>query len=139
LAVERFAVDFFAPDRFAVERLAVDFFAVDFLAPDRFAAVFFVPDFFAPAFFAEDFREDERDEPEREDELRELERDDDRVAAGTARAISAESSLVASPISEPPHASSAASVISGESLHEPAVDVSSDISPVPLQSSWVIN
>jgi hypothetical protein len=143
-AADRFAVDRLAPPRFAVERFAVerfadDRFAVDFFAPDLFALDFFDPDFFAPAFFAEAFREDERDEPEREDELRELERDEDRVAAGIARATSVPSSLVASPISEPPHASSAASAISGDSLHEPAVDVSSDVSPVPLQSSWVIN
>jgi hypothetical protein len=116
------------------ERFAVDFFALDLLALD-----FFDPAFFAPAFFADDLREDERDEAEREDELRELERDEDRVAAGTARATSVLSSLVASPISGPPHISSAVSVVSGDSLHEPAVDVSSDVSPVPLQSSSVIN
>jgi len=81
-----------------------------------------------------------RVDPERELELREElrvpERDEERVVAGTARATSAASSAVVSPIAESPHISSAVSPL--ESLIEPAVDVSF-VSPVPLQSSWVIN
>jgi hypothetical protein len=62
---------------------------------------------------------------------REPERDEDRVVAGTARAMSSS----VSPMVESPHVSSASP---NESLNEPAVDGSS-VSPVPLQSSWVIN
>jgi hypothetical protein len=161
-AVERFfAVDFFlAVERFFVVDFLADerFFAVDFLAVERLAvvlraAVFFFAAafFFVPAFFAVDFffvvdflREEElRVDPERELDFvelrpdeREPERDDERVVAGTARAISAGSSLVSvvSPIADSPHVSSASAV---GSLHEPAVDVS-DASPVPLQSSSVM-
>jgi hypothetical protein len=141
LAVLRLAVlRFFAVPRFAVLRLAVLRFAVDRLAVERFAAAFFFdPDFLAEDFLALDFfAEDLREEDEREEllELRELERDDDRVAAGMAGAASALSMLDVSPAAESPHTSSAASAV-GESLNEPVVDVS--VSPVPLQSSWVIN
>jgi hypothetical protein len=118
----------------AVERFAVAFFAVDFF----FAAAFFTPAFFAVAFLAVDFRAD----PERElvlfAELRLEERDVDRAAAGTVRAISgasSTSSIVVSPmVDSPPHVSSAPTV---GSPHEPAVGVS-DASPVPLQSSSVM-
>jgi hypothetical protein len=116
-AVARFAVlRFFAVARFAVLRA----FAVARFAVDRFLAL----DFFAEAL---------REEDEREEllELRELERDEDRVAAGIAGAASALSMLVV------PHISSAASAV-GESLNEPEIDVC-DVSSVPLQSSWVIN
>ena len=145
-AVPRFAVlflavlRFFAVPRFAVLRLAVLRFAVDRFAVERFAAVFFFDeDFLAEDFLALDFfAEDLREEDEREEllELRELERDEDRVAAAMAGAASALSMLDVSPMAESPHVSSAASAV-GESLNEPAVDVS--VSPVPLQSSWVIN
>ena len=140
LAVPRLAVDrFFAVPRFAVVRLAV----VRFFAVLRLAAVlFFVPDFlaldfFALAFLAEDLRVEAERDPERE-ELREPERDEERVdAAMAAGAISALSMLDASPMAESPQVTSAVGS-SDDSLHEPADDVS-DVSPVPLQSSWVIN
>ena len=133
-AVFRFAVDFFrvaaaffaAVFRFAGARFA----AVFRLAVDFFAAVFFLaPDFLAvDFFFAVDFF--------RAPEERELleERDDDRVVAGTATARSASTLSAASPIAASPHASSAPAA---GSFHEPALDVS-DVSPVPLQSSWVM-
>jgi hypothetical protein len=78
----------------------------------------------------------------REDPERELlldERAEERVVAGTAtaRAASAPSSIDASPMAESPHVSSATSVPINVSLGESALDVSA--SPVPLQSSWVIN
>jgi hypothetical protein len=161
LAVDfRFAVERFAVDRLAVVLRAVDFlFVVDFLAVDfRFAPpdlravvlradvdlraavfffaadFFFVPDFFAEDFFAVDFfRPELRVDPERE--LLPEERDDDRrVVAGTAIVRSTSAPSLASPIAESPHVSSGSAV---GSLHEPAVDVS-DASPVPLQSSSVI-
>jgi hypothetical protein len=138
LAVPRFAaVRFLAVPRFAVDRLAVERLAVLRLAVDRFAVLFLAADFFAPDFLALDFfAEDERD-PERE-ELREPERDDERVAAAMAAgAISALSSLDASPMAASPQVTSAAGA-SDDSLHEPALDVS-DVLPVPLQSSWVMN
>jgi hypothetical protein len=127
LAVLRLAaVRFFAVPRLAVLRFAVDFFAPDFFAPDFLALDFFALDFFALDFFAEDLREeDERDERE---ELREPERDEDRVAAGMAGATSL--------LSTSPHASAAGAA--DVSLNEPVLDVG-DASPVPLQSSWVIN
>jgi hypothetical protein len=96
--------------RAVVLRAAVFFFA---------AAFFLVPDFFADDFFAVDFFRDEERELERE-----LERDDDLVVAGTVTARSAPSLV------------SAASADS--SLKEPAFNVC-DVSPVPPQSSWVIN
>ena len=139
-AVFLFAVPRFAVDRLAVERLAaVRFAAVFFLAPDFFAPDlaldFFALDFFAPDFFAEALREeDERDERE---ELREPERDEERVAAAMAGATSALSRPDASPMAESPQLTSAAGA-SDVSLNEPAFDVC-DVSPVPLQSSWVIN
>jgi hypothetical protein len=84
------------------------------------AAFFFAPAFFADAFLAVDFfLELLRVDPERELELLPEERDEERVVAGTAMVRS-------------PHVSSAASAVG--SLHEPAFD----ISPVPLQSSWVM-
>jgi hypothetical protein len=96
-----------------------------------------------------DFRADVflREDPERELELRaalllpderELEREEDRVVAGTARATSStlSSSVVSSKVGAP-HVSSAVSPLDG-SLSEPAVDGSS-VSAVPPQSSWVIN
>jgi hypothetical protein len=139
-AVFLFAVPRFAVDRLAVERLAavrfaaVFFFAPDFLAPDL-ALDFFALDFFAPDFFAEALREeDERDERE---ELRVPERDEERVAAAMAGATSALSRPDASPMAESPQLMSAAGA-SDVSLNEPAFDVC-DVSPVPLQSSWVIN
>ena len=163
-AVERFAVDFFAAERFAVDFFAAERFALDFFADDlrvdvvRFAApvllavvlradvvlravvFFFAVDFLAPPdfffavdFFADDFRPLElRVDPERE--LLPEERDDERVVAGTAMARSTSAPSLASPIAVVPHASSASAV---GSLHEPALDVS-DVSPVPLQSSSVI-
>jgi hypothetical protein len=136
LAVPRFAVDRLAVERLAAVRFtAVFFFAPDFLALDFLALDFFALDFFAPAFFAEDLREeDERDERE---ELREPERDEERVAAAMAGATSALSMLDASPMAESPQLMSAAGA-SDVSLNEPALDVC-DVSPVPLQSSWVIN
>jgi hypothetical protein len=135
-AVFLFAVPRFAVDRLAVERLAaVRFAAVFFFAPDFLAPDFFALDFFAPDFFAEALREeDERDERE---ELRVPERDEDRVAAAMAGATSALSRPDASPMAESPQLRSAA-VASDVSLNEPAFDVC-DVSPVPLQSSWVIN
>jgi hypothetical protein len=139
-AVFLFAVPRFAVDRLAVERLAavrfaaVFFFAPDLLAPDL-ALDFFALDFFAPDFFAEALREeDERDERE---ELRVPERDEERVAAAMAGATSALSRPDASPMAESPQLMSAAGA-SDVSLNEPAFDVC-DVSPVPLQSSWVIN
>jgi hypothetical protein len=158
-AVERFAVDFLAVDflaldlrleedffavdfRFAVDFLAVDFFlappveravvflraVVDFAAVFFFAADFFfvAAFFFDEAFFAVDFFrvEELRVDPERELE-REPERDDDRVVAGTATARSL------------PPVSSTAEASADSSLYEPAFDVC-DVSPVPLQSSWVM-
>jgi hypothetical protein len=126
LAVERLA---------AVRFAAVFFFAPDFLAPDFLALDFFALDFFAPDFFAEALREeDERDERE---ELRVPERDEERVAAAMAGATSALSRPDASPMAESPQLMSAAGA-SDVSLNEPAFDVC-DVSPVPLQSSWVIN
>jgi hypothetical protein len=124
-----FAVDFFlAVDFFA----AVFFLAVDFLAEDFFFAV----DFFAADFFlAVDFLADELRDPERALELRAPERDEDRVRAGITVGVSVLSSSV-SPTADSPHVSSADST--DGSLHEPASGVS-DASPVPLQSSWVIN
>jgi len=114
----------------AVRFAAVFFLAPDFFAPDFLALDFFALDFFAPDFFAEDLREeDERDERA---ELREPERDEERVAAAMAGTTSAVSTLDASP-----QLTSAAGA-SDVSLNEPAFDVS-DVSPVPLQSSWVIN
>jgi hypothetical protein len=117
-----------------------------FFAELFFAELFFAELFFAELFFAElFFREPElRVDPEREPELREAlppddrepERDEDRVVAGTARAISALSSSAVSPMVESPHVSSAS--LPSESLNESAVDGSS-VSPIPLQSSWVIN
>jgi hypothetical protein len=161
-AVERFAVAFFAVERFAVAFLAVVFlavaflavallavallavallavalFAVAFLAVAFFAAAFFTPDFFAVAFLAVDFRDDPERVLELFVELRLDERDVDRAAAGTARAISDGSSIssVVSPmVDSPPHVSSAPTV---GSLNEPAIGVS-DASPVPLQSSSVM-
>jgi len=78
----------------------------------------------------------------REDPGREVlldERAEERVVAGTAtaRAASAPSSIDASPMAESPHVSSAISVPINVSLGESALDVLA--SPVPLQSSWVIN
>jgi hypothetical protein len=97
--------------------LAVDLRAAAFFLV---AAFFFAPAFFADAFLAVDFfLELLRVDPERELELLPEERDEERVVAGTAMVRS-------------PHVSSAASAVG--SLHEPAFD----ISPVPLQSSWVI-
>ena len=118
----RAAVAFFAPALRAVDAF---FFAALFF----FAPAFFALDFFAAAFF--------RVEPEREDPERELEleREDERVRAGMARAISALSSDDVSPMALSPQVSSASA---DGVLHEPASDVS-DVSPVPLQSSWVIN
>ena len=144
LAVLRFAVlRFFAVLLLAVLRFAVLRFAVDRLADERLADErVFVPDFFAPAFLALDFlaevlRVEEERDPERV-ELREPERDEERVAAAIAAgAVSSTSSLVASPIGGSLQVTSAAGA-SDDSLHEPVFDVS-DVSPVPLQSSWVIN
>jgi uncharacterized protein YjbI with pentapeptide repeats len=124
-AVDFRAVDFFAVDFRAVDFLAVDFRAVDFLAVDFRAVLFFL----APALLRED--------PERELELREPERDEDRVVAGTARATSALSSFVTSPIAASPHVSSAATA-AVDSLSESTLN-GSTVSPIPLQSSWVIN
>jgi hypothetical protein len=131
------AVFFFAVARFAGARLtAVFLFAVERLAVDFFAAVLRAPVFFAAAFFgaarfaAVFFFAEERVDPERE-----LERDVDRAAAGIARAGSALSISSVSPIVGSPQMSSAASAVG--SLHEPAFDAS-DVSPVPLQSSWVM-
>src|SRR5262249_5958241 len=71
-------------------------------------------------------------------ELRVPERDDERVAAAMAAgAVSSISSVVASPMADSPHVASAAGA-SDDSPHEPGGDVS-DVSPVPLQSSSVIN
>jgi hypothetical protein len=117
----RAAVAFFAP-----ALRAVDFF---FAALFFFAPAFFALDFFAAAFFRVEL---EREDPERE---LELEREDERVRAGMARAISALSSVDVSPMAASPQVSSASA---DGVLHEPASDVC-DVSPVPLQSSWVIN
>jgi hypothetical protein len=111
--------------RAVVFRVAVFRFGAD----DLFAAVFF---FAADFFFAPDFRADEERDVELLEELREPEREEDRVRAGmaaTGSALSCESPMAASP-----HVSSAASA--DGSLNKPALDVS-DVSPVPLQSSWV--
>jgi hypothetical protein len=132
LAVPRFAVlrfaavFFFAVPRFAVDRLAVERLAAVRFTADRFLAPdFFALDFLAPAFFAEDLREE--DERVERAELRAPERDEERVAAAMAGTTS---TLDASP-----HSAAGASEVS---LNEPAFDVG-DVSPVPLQSSWVIN
>jgi hypothetical protein len=93
----------------AVFRLAVDFF---------FAVDFFAADFRGAAFFLD---------PERE-----LERDDERVRAGMAAASSGS-------MEDSSTAASSSATIADGSLHEPRCDVVSDASPVPLQSSWVIN
>jgi hypothetical protein len=148
-----FAVDFRAvvflraPAFFAVDFRAVDFlrapafFAVDFLAVDFFAVDFFAVDFFAVDLRAEDFlREDDARVLEFVAEERDPERDEDRAAAGTARATSGSSSLVTSPMAVSPHVSSAASV--SKSLDDwpsESADDGSSVSPIPLQSSWVIN
>jgi hypothetical protein len=103
------AVDFLAADlRFAGARLAAVLrFAVDFFAADFFAAVLR----FAVVFlFADD---------------RALERDEDRVRAGTARGACSSSGC---PASEPLIDHSVGAPASGDSL----------AAPVPLQSSWVI-
>jgi len=133
------AVRFLAVLRLAVLRFAVDRFDVDRLAAERFDEVrFLAPDFLLLDFLDEDFREEDEPDPERE-ELLEPERDDDRVAAAMAAgAISALSSADVAPALESPQVTSATGA-SDDSLHEPAFDVSSDVSPVPLQSSWVIN
>jgi hypothetical protein len=134
--VRFFAVPRFAVDRLAVERLAaVRFAAVFFFAPDFFALDFLALDFLALDFFAEDLREE--DERAEREELREPERDEERVAAAMAGATSALSIPDASPLAESPQLVSAAGA-SDVSLNEPAFDVC-DVSPVPLQSSWVIN
>ena len=71
-------------------------------------------------------------------ELREPERDEERVAAAMAAgAISSISSPAVSPMADSPQVASAAGA-SDDSLNEPVSDVS-DVSPVPLQSSSVIN
>jgi hypothetical protein len=97
-------------------RVVVFFAAVFFFAAD----FFFAPDF----FFEAALRDDELLDPERE---LELERDEERVRAAMAGTFSARSSLLNPSISS----------IDG-SPHEPALDVG-DVSPVPLQSSWVID
>jgi hypothetical protein len=139
-AVERFAVDFFAVERFAVdffavERFAVDFFAVERLAVDFFAVERFAVDFFAVDFFAVDFFAVERlavdfffapvalDPLLRVDLV--LERDEERVRAGTVRGASGAAGLSSS---GPGIVHSAGEAASGVS---PAM-------PVPPQSSWVI-
>ncbi len=155
LAVDLRAVDFFAVDfRAAVfrgaaflaaafrgaARLAVDLRAVDFFAVDLRAVDFFAVDFFAVVLRAELFfllPDLLREDPERELELREPERDEDLVVAGTARATSALSSLVTSPIAASPHVSSAASAVD-DPLSESTLN-GCTVSPIPLQSSWVIN
>ena len=137
------AVDFLAVDFLAVVFLAVDLRAVDFLAVAFLAVVFFAVDlravvfFLAAAFFAVDFLAVDflaaaflRVPGLRVDPERELLR----VVAGTAIARSSSALSPASPIADSPHASSGSTV---GSLHEPAVDAS-DVSPVPLQSSWVM-
>src|SRR5205085_3421491 len=150
-AVDFFAVDLRAVDFFAADLRAVDFFAddlraVDFFAVDFRAVVFFFATafFLAPAFFAVDFlavdflavdffRAPElRVDPERE--LLPEERDEERVVAGTATARSISAPSLASPIADSPQLCPGFAV---GSLHEPAIDVS-DVSPVPLQSSWVM-
>jgi len=127
-AVERFAVVLLAGDRFAVVRLAVDFlaverFAVDFLAVDRFAVVRFAVDFLAVERFA----------GARFAVVRlavvlrpVLDRDEERVRAGTVRGACSCCSVSPNP-SGPPVDHSV-----GES------DTSDSLAPVPLQSSWVI-
>jgi hypothetical protein len=131
LAVVLRAVVFLrAPAFFAVDFLAVDFFAVaflavDFLAVDLRAEVFFRADVARLVVLAVE---------------RDPERDEDRAAAGTARAISGSSSLVTSPMAVSPHVSSATSV--AKSLDDSPSESASDgsaVSPIPLQSSWVIN
>jgi hypothetical protein len=97
-----------------------------------------VPDFLALDFLDEDLREEDERVPERE-ELRDPERDEERVAAAMAAgAISALSSADASPMADSPHVMSAAGGAADDSLNEPTFDMS-DVPPVPLQSSWVIN
>jgi hypothetical protein len=94
-AVDFFAVDLRAVDFFAVDLRAVDFFAVDLRAVDFLAVDFRAVDFLAVAFFAVDLRAVlffallffERDA---------LEREVERVAAGTARATSSLSFVVVS-------------------------------------------
>jgi hypothetical protein len=126
LADDFLAVDFLrVPAFFAVDFLAVDFFAVDFLAVDLRAEVFLREDDARLVLVAAE---------------RDPERDEDRAAAGTARAISGSSSLVTSPMAASPHVSSATSVVPRSvdgSLSESASDGSA-VSPIPLQSSWVI-
>jgi hypothetical protein len=114
LAVDLRAGALFAVDLRAVDFLAVDFRAVAFLAVDLRAVAFFAVDLRAVDFLAPDLL---REDPERELELREPERDEDRVVAGTARATSALSSFVTSPIAASPHVSSAASAVD-DSLSE---------------------
>jgi hypothetical protein len=101
------------------------FGAADFLLT---AVFFFAADFLlTPALRADDVRDVELLE-----ELREPERDEDRVRAGmaaTGSAISCESAMADSP-----HVSSAEAA--DGSLNKPAFDAC-DVSPVPLQSSWV--
>jgi hypothetical protein len=84
-AVDFFAVDFRAVDFLAVDLRAVDFLAVDFRAVDFLAVAFFAVDLRAVLFFALLFFE--RDA---------LEREVERVAAGTARATSSLSFVVVS-------------------------------------------
>jgi hypothetical protein len=84
-AVDFLAVDFRAVDFFAVDLRAVDFLAVDFRAVDFLAVAFFAVDLRAVLFFALLFFE--RDA---------LEREVERVAAGTARATSSLSFVVVS-------------------------------------------
>jgi hypothetical protein len=84
-AVDFFAVDLRAVDFFAVDLRAVDFLAVDFRAVDFLAVAFFAVDLRAVLFFALLFFE--RDA---------LEREVERVAAGTARATSSLSFVVVS-------------------------------------------
>jgi uncharacterized protein YjbI with pentapeptide repeats len=161
LAVDLRAVDFFAADLragalFAVDLRAVDLRAVDFFAADLRGADFFAVDLRAVDFLAVDFLAVDflavalraelffllpdllREDPERELELREPERDEDLVVAGTARATSELSSLARSPIAASPHVSSAASGAVDDSLSESTLN-GLTVSPIPLQSSWVIN
>jgi len=84
-AADFLAVDLRAVDFFAVDLRAVDFFAVDLRAVDFFAVAFFAVDLRAVLFFALLFFE--RDA---------LEREVERVAAGTARATSSLSFVVVS-------------------------------------------
>jgi hypothetical protein len=139
LAVDLRAVDLRAVVLRAVLLRAVLFFgaalrAVLFLAVDLRAVLFFAVLLRAAAFLrgaAFFFEDEERVFAElravlRAD-VREPERDEERVVAGMADAISVLSELDASPMAESPH-----------KLDEPASDVSPG-APVPLQSSWVIN